>query len=165
MQTAIETGAKIEIGKMMKSGIPKKQAMAIKQPFEFIQIPLYNSIGGYKSYVYPIILIMILHQTLLFGLGMLQGTRNENHEKYTEKPEDIPFTLFARSTMYVFLYLLYGAIAFLIFPTIFNYPMHYNIIPLFVIYTLMLYTVAFFAQTLSYCFRTRETVLLIMVAS
>ena len=69
-------------GLMMKAGIPKKQALALKQPFEFVQVPLFNSIGGYKSYVYPVILILIRHQTFVLGLGLMQGTRNEIKEKY-----------------------------------------------------------------------------------
>ena len=164
-QTAIEMGGKIEVFRMMKQGLHKKQALTVKQPFEFVQTPLFNPVGGYKSYVYPVILVLILHQTLILGLGMLQGTRNEKKEKYCKEEKDLPFTLFARSTFYVILYLLYGAIAFLIFPSLFVYPMHYNIIPMFVIYILMLYCVSFFAQTLSYWFRMRESALLIMVVT
>ncbi|MBO5948902.1 ABC transporter permease, partial [bacterium] len=64
METALEMGAKIEIAKMIKQGIPTQKAIAIKQPFEFIQIPLYNIAGGYATYAYPMILILIMHQTL-----------------------------------------------------------------------------------------------------
>ncbi len=164
-QAAIETGAKIEVGKMMKSGVPKRQAVAIKQPFEFVQVPLFNSIGGYKSYVYPIILILILHQTLILGLGMRQGARNERRKKYCADSKDIPFVLFARTTLYVLIYLFYGSVAFLIFPEIFVYPMHYNIIPMYLMYILMLYAAAFFAQSISYFFKIREAVLLVMVVT
>ena len=165
LQAALENGARLEVGRMMKTGIPKKQAIAVKQPFEFISVPLFNPVGGYKSYVYPVILVMILHQTLIMGLGMLQGTRNQKKEKYTLDPKDIPFTLLARSTMYVLMYLFYGSVAFLIFPSLFVYPSHYNLIPLFLVYILFLYCVAFFAQTISYWFRMRESVLLIMVVT
>lgn len=163
LQTSIETGAKIEVAKMMKKSMPKKQAIAIKQPFEFVQVPLFNSIGGYKSYVYPVILILILHQTLVLGMGLVQGTRNEIKEKYCKDEKDIPVTLLARSTMYILLYLIYGFMAFLIFPSIFVYPMNYNIIPLFVMYLLMLYAAAFFAQTISYWFKIRESAILVLI--
>ena len=164
-QTSIEMGGRIEVIKMMKQGIHKKQAINVKKPFEFIQVPLFNSVGGYKSYVYPVILVLILHQTLLLGLGLQQGTRNEKKRKYCKKEKDMPFILFARSTLYVFLYLFYGAVAFFIFPELFVYPAHYNPLPLIGIFTLMLYAACFFAQTLAYCFRIRESALLIMVVT
>ncbi len=165
LQTAMSMGAKIEIGKLMKSGVPKQLAMTLKQPFEFIQIPLYNAAGGYETYVYPSILVMILHQTLVIGLGLMQGTRNELKENYCKKEEDIPFTLFARCTTYVLLYLFYSLIIFLIFPAIFIYPMSYNIIPLFALLIPMYYSAAFFSHSISYFFKTRESALLILVVT
>ena len=165
LQTAMSMGAKIEIGKLMKSGVPKQLAMTLKQPFEFIQIPLYNAAGGYETYVYPSILVMILHQTLVIGLGLMQGTRNELKENYCKKEEDIPFTLFARCTTYVLLYLFYSLIIFLIFPAIFIYPMSYNIIPLFALLIPMYYSAAFFSHAISYFFKTRESALLILVVT
>ena len=165
VQTAINMGARIEVGKLMKSGVPKQLAMNIKQPFEFVQTPLYNAAGGYETYVYPSILVMILHQTLVVGLGLMQGTRNELKENYCKKEEDIPFTLFARCTTYVLLYLFYSLIIFLIFPAIFVYPMAYNIIPLFALLIPMYYAAAFFSHTISYFFKTRESALLILVVT
>lgn len=35
------------------------------------QIPLYNTLEGYGSYVFPAISSLIIHQTILLGLGML----------------------------------------------------------------------------------------------
>lgn len=164
-QTAAAMGAKIEIGKLLKQGVPKQLALTIKQPFEFVQIPLYNASGGYETYVYPSILVMILHQTLIAGLGLIQGTRNELREKYCEKEKDIPVFLFARCTTYVLLYLFYSLIIFLIFPVFCVYPMAYNIIPLFILLIIIFYSAAFFAHTLSYFFKTRETVFLIIVVT
>jgi len=165
VQTAVSLGARIEVGKLMKSGVPKQLAMTLKQPFEFVQIPLYNPAGGYETYVYPSILVMILHQTLLVGLGIMQGTRNELREEYCKKEENLPFVLFARCTTYVLLYLFYSLIIFLLFPVIFVYPMAYNVIPLFLLLILMYYAAAFFAHTISYFFRTRESALLILVVT
>lgn len=165
MQTALETGARVEVGKLVKSGIPKQTALALKQPYQFVQVPLYNPAGGYETYVYPVILMMILHQTLIVALGMLQGTRNEKKIRYCKNDKEIPLTLFARATFYVILYLLYGAFIFLICPALCRYPMSYNILPLFVLYASMLYAGAFFAQVISYGFRTRESSLMILVVT
>lgn len=165
MQTTLETGARVEIGRLVKMGVPKKTALALKQPFQFVQIPLYNPAGGYETYVYPVILMMILHQTLIVALGMLQGTRNEKKIRYCKNDKEIPITLFARTTFYVLLYFLYGAFIFLICPALCRYPMCYNVLPLFVLYGLMLYAAAFFVQVISYGFRIREASLMVMVVT
>ncbi len=39
--------------------------------------PVFNPTGGYISYVVPAVFILILHQTLLIGLGLLCATQNE----------------------------------------------------------------------------------------
>lgn len=165
VQVATTLGAKIEVGKLMKKGVSKQMAINMKQPFEFVQIPLYNAAGGYETYVYPSILVMILHQTLVIGLGLMQGTKNELKEVYCKRKEDIPLTLFARCTTYVMLYLFYSAIIFLVLPALCVYPMAYNIIPLLLILIPMFYGAAFFSHTVSYFFRTRESSLLILVVS
>ncbi|MBR1753440.1 ABC transporter permease [bacterium] len=165
VQTAMETGAKIEVAKLIKKGIPKQMAITLKKPFEFVQTPLYNAQGGYKTYVYPVILILILHQTLIIGLGLMQGTLTELGGKFCRKEKNIPFILFAKCSAYVLLYLFYSVIIFLIFPALFNYPMSYNIVPLFVLLILMYYTAAFFSYTISLFFKARESSLLILVVT
>ena len=165
LQTALTLGARIEVGKLIKKGLSKQLAMTLKQPFQFVQIPLYNAAGGYETYVYPSILVMILHQTLIVGLGLLQGTRNELKETYCKKEKDIPIVIFGICTTYVILYLFYSIIIFLVFPAIFNYPMAYNIIPLFLLLIPMFYAATFFANTIAYFFKTRESTLLILVVT
>lgn len=165
METAIEMGAKIEIAKMIKQGIPKQKAIAIKQPFEYIQIPLYNIAGGYATYAYPMILILIMHQTLLLGLSIRLATQNEKNEPYCKNQKEIPFTIFARTSFYIILYLLYSLIFFLIYPALINYPMSYNIIPLFLLLIPMYYSIGFLAHVLSPIYKEREYPLLFIVVT
>lgn len=165
VQTAMEMGGKIEIAKLIKKGVPKQMAINLKKPFEFVQTPLYNAQGGYKTYVYPVVLILILHQTLIVGMGLMQGTVNELGGKFCRNKKNIPFILFSKCSAYVLLYLFYSLIIFLIYPALFNYPMSYNVFPLFVLLILMFYCVTFFAYTVSYFFKTREAVLLIFVVT
>lgn len=165
VQTAINYGARIEVGKLLKKGMPKDVALTVKQPFEFVQVPLYNPAGGYETYVYPVILILILHQTLVVGIGLMQGTRHELKENYCKKEDDIPLTLFGRSTAYVLLYMFYSIFYFLIYPAIGKYPMAYNLLPLVLILLPMFYSACFFSHTISYYFKKRESSLLILVVT
>ena len=47
------------------------------------QIPLYNTLSGYGSYVFPAISSLIVHQTILLGLGMLVAGYREVKWKAT----------------------------------------------------------------------------------
>lgn len=165
LQTAVYSGARLEVGKLLKQGVPKQMAMALNQPFEFVSVPLYNPAGGYATYVYPVILILILHQTLLVGIGLMQGTRQELREKYCLRKEDTAITLFGRSTAYVLLYMFYSIFYFIIYPEIVIYPMSYNLIPLILLLIPLFYGAAFFSHTISYFFKKRESSLLVLVVT
>lgn len=41
------------------------------------QIPLFNTLSGYGSYVFPAVAPLIIHQTIVLGLGMLIGGYRE----------------------------------------------------------------------------------------
>ncbi|MGE4316106.1 ABC transporter permease [Acinetobacter sp.] len=43
------------------------------------QIPLFNTLSGYGSYIFPAIAPLIIHQTILLGLCMLIATYREKH--------------------------------------------------------------------------------------
>ncbi len=74
---ALEMGGEVQAKNLIASGKTYGQAVASLQPFRPTQFVLYNP-GGYPSFILPIILILILQQTLLIGTGMLTGKTNEN---------------------------------------------------------------------------------------
>lgn len=162
-QTAVSLGVGIEVATLAKQGVPVQMAKAIKQPFEFVSTPVYNPAGGYATYVYPVVLILILHQTIIVGLGLLLGTRNEKKRSFCLRSQSRPMVLVARATCYVLLYLLYSVLYFLIYPMIVNYPMAYNVLPLLIFLIPFFYSIVFFAHVLSVFFNTRESSLLIFV--
>ena len=164
-QTAVSLGGAIEVNSLMKQGVPKQMAMNLKQPFEFVSTPLYNPAGGYATYIYPVILILILHQTIVVGLGLLLGTMKEKHRDFCYHKQNRGFVLFARSTAYVLLYMFYSLFYYLLYPAIVNYPMSYNLLPLFIFLVPFYYATVFFAHFLSILYTTRESSLLIFVVS
>lgn len=163
--TATAMGAQIEIGKLMKSGLSKQQATLVRLPFEYIQIPLFNPASGYASYIYPVVLILILQQTMLVGIGLLGGTLREQNKEFCEIKLSLPFVIIAKSTAYVLLYLIHSIFYFLVFPIIFNYPMHFQILNLLILLIPYLYAVSFLGQALVYFFKERETSILVIVVT
>lgn len=46
------------------------------------QIPLFNTLSGYGSYVFPAVAPLIIHQTILLGLSMLIAIYREQHRPF-----------------------------------------------------------------------------------
>ena len=177
-----ETGAKIEVGTLMKKGTPKEVAKSLVNPVEFVQNPLYNPIGSYQNYIYPLILIMILQQTMLIGVSMLNATLRERISGFKERGENGDWKLtklnainpysnnpieivIGKSLAYVLLYFIYALIFFLIFPTFVTYDMTYNLIPMFLILVPFLFASAFLGISLVYFCKKREISFFIMIVS
>ena len=68
--------AEVKVSRMVMSG----QAMALaKEQYSAFRLnlrPLFNPTMGYVNYVIPAVFILILHQTLLMGAGILGGGQN-----------------------------------------------------------------------------------------
>ncbi|MDY0281958.1 MAG: ABC transporter permease [Salinivirgaceae bacterium] len=59
------------------AGVPKVQAIQLSQPVRFNSEALYNPSSGYGSYTMVGLLILIIQQSLLMGIGMLSGSDKE----------------------------------------------------------------------------------------
>lgn len=177
-----EMGAKLEIGTLMKKGITKDAASSMVNPIEFVQNPLYNPIGSYQNYIYPLILIMILHQTMLIGISMLGATLREKINGYKEKMPDGSWKdaklntisnysnnpleiVLGKSLAYVLLYFIYALVFLLIFPAFIVYDMTYNIFPMLLILIPFLFATAFLGISLVYFCKQREVSFFIMIVS
>ena len=181
-QLAKEAGAKIEVKTLMQKGISKDNAIKSVSPFEIVQNPLYNPVGSYQNYIYPLVLVLILHQTMIIGVNILGCTIKEKMNgiyinddgkkefvkinKFNEF-SDNPFEIvLGKSCAYVLPYLIYAGIYFLIFPSFVVYQMNYShLFTMFSFLLLYLFTTSFFAQSLIIVFPTRESSFFIMVAS
>lgn len=70
-------GKQIEVKQKLLSGVPTDIAVKQVNPVQLRSEALYNPHSGYGSYVMPAILVLILQQTLLLGIGMRGGTDRE----------------------------------------------------------------------------------------
>ncbi|MBW2682449.1 MAG: ABC transporter permease [Deltaproteobacteria bacterium] len=78
MATAGKTlAAEVKISRLLMSG----QAMQLaKEQYNAVTLTLhalFNEAGGYVNYVIPAVFVLILHQTLIMGTGILGGDQNE----------------------------------------------------------------------------------------
>lgn len=165
----------VDVQKLMLSGndtvndtqiqaISKNEAMSLKQPFELISVALFNPSGGYRSYIYPAVLILILQQTLLVGMGLVGGTLREKRVycKQGAKPWEI---VIGKALAYFGLYFIYSILYFIIMPFWFNLNVHYNIFAIFALVIPYIFSICFLGQSLIYFFKERESSLMVLVVT
>src|SRR5574344_2672333 len=172
-ESTMTYSAKISIGRMVLAGVNKNVAMRVKMPFDYVQMPLFNPAGSYQNYIFPLILLLVLQQTMLIGVGMLAGTRKErliiarkkgdNSVKYCDI-SDNPFEIIlGRGLAYSLLYLAYAIFYFLFFPAVAVFTMHFNLIPVLFVTFVYLFAASMLSQTLVFLFTERETSLLLLI--
>ncbi len=71
------TGAMVEFQRLVAKGANIPQAQATTQPVIYQSHNLFNPYLGYGSFAMPAIIMVIIQQTLLIGIGMIGGTWRE----------------------------------------------------------------------------------------
>ena len=76
--------------------ITQREDVVTQRPLRYEQVALFNPQSGFASFLIPAVLIILLQQTLLLGIGMEAGTRRERMEQSHHFPPTEEFTLDAR---------------------------------------------------------------------
>ncbi len=71
------TGAMVEVQRLMAKGTNAQLTKSTVQPVIYQTHNLFNPYLGYGSFVMPAIIMVIIQQTLLIGIGMIGGTWRE----------------------------------------------------------------------------------------
>ncbi len=137
-------------------------AQQLSRAINATEVALFNPGGGYASFLIPGILILIIHQTLFFGIGMLAGTAREENKKHTLIPDHligkgIYRVVLGRAATYFTLYSLISAYVIGLIPIIFNLPRIGNIWEIYKLMLPFLLSTIFFSMSLSIFIKNRET--------
>ncbi len=167
--TAINTtGAMVEFQRLVARGANLPQAKAVTQPVIYQAHNLFNPYLGYGSFVMPAILIIILQQTLLIGVGMIGGTWREFglYRKLIPAGERRMSTLpiiAGKTVVYAVVYAITSLYLLTLHYRLFHYPMNgqtTTVIALMVPYLLSCIMLAIAVSTL---FRYREQSLMFLL--
>lgn len=138
------------------------------QPLAVDDVQIFNSTGGYGNALIPGVLMMIIQQTLLLGIGLAAGTARENNRYKDLVPISRHYNgifriVMGKSMAYFMLYAVIGAYLSLIVPKLFGFTTLASgaaLVGLLVPYIL---ACIFFGMTLSCMVRYRENVILLVV--
>lgn len=63
------------------NGATDKQIKTFSYPIEYRYVPMFNTQSGFASFLIPAVLILIIQQTMVLGVGMLAGDERERIKK------------------------------------------------------------------------------------
>lgn len=139
----------------MNTEIIEERTGRYDPPILFEQRNLFNADLGYGVFVMPAIILLIVQQTALIGVGMLSATRRERSERYTSGS---PFVVtIGRTVTYMAIYALTLGFVLTVHYTLFDYPMRgawWRCVAIVVPYLL---AVVLLAQSVGALFRRRES--------
>lgn len=155
VESAGTLSAGIEVRRLQAQGLPLESAMKARDPLPLISRPLFNPSEGYASYVVPAVLVLILQQTLLVGIGMVAGTRRERRA-VAAASGSLP-TLLGRTIAYFTIYLFHALFYFGVVFRLLGFPQRASALAILLFTTPFLLAVIFLGFSLAAIFPRRET--------
>lgn len=158
----------IEIQKKLSGNYTDREDVITTRPLAFEDVPVFNPAGGYGNFIIPGVLILILQQTLVLGIGMAAGTARERN-RYSDL---IPIhkcyggiyrIVFGKALCYLMIYTVMTVYLTMVVPRIFSFLALIRWQDLVALMVPYLLACIFFGMTVSCLVRYRENVMLLMV--
>jgi ABC-2 type transport system permease protein len=168
IQSVGTLSAGVEIKRLLASGDNEEQAMQKRDPMPSAFYNLYNPAGSYGSYLMPGLILIILQQTLLIGIGMVGGARKEkgNNKEINlgnSKSQNFISIVFGKSLAYFLLSLANLAFTLVYLPKLFGFPDKGQFADICILLVPYLFSIIFLGLAISMIFRRREHSIMTMV--
>lgn len=169
------TNVSLEVNKDIKveryiPGTTDRQDEISKMPIEYDYVPMYNPQSGFAAFLIPPVLMLIIQQTLLLGIGMSTGNSRERHagsvipyHPWYKNPVHI---VVGKALSYFVLYILLAIYMYTVVTDMFTLPQlgRYETFVAFICPYLL--ACIFLAMTLSaFIYRREDSILLIVFMS
>jgi len=131
-------------------------------------VPIFNSTGGYADSIIPAVLMLVLFQTLVLGIGLGAGTAREANRYRDLVPLSLHYNgifriVLGKSLCYFMVYCVMAAYITLVVPKIFGFVQLFDAVELIGLMVPFLLATIFFGMIVSCTIRYRENVMLIVV--
>ena len=139
-------------------------------PLKYEDVSLYNPHNGFASFLIPAVLILIIQQTLLLGIGLAAGTARENNRFGDLIPMSSHYhgtmrIVLGKSMCYMMIYAIMAAYLVCVVPEIFGFVQVSQPFTLFVFMVPYILACIFFSMTCSIFIHHREACFLIFVCT
>lgn len=166
-EVTMDLGSKLQVAAL--GGATPEQAKMAMSPIPYSSITLYNPESGFASFLIPAVLILVLQQSLILGIGLLAGGIYEHkklHRYYSNREmmhNNIMHIVFGKAICYYSLYIVSTMYILHVVPWLFKYPQIGNQWEIYAFIAPFLLSSIFFGMTLSVFVRERETSFLLFV--
>lgn len=165
------TEVSLEMNKDIKaerlSGLSDWQKEVSVQPIEYEYVPMFNSQNGFSTFLLPGVLILVLQQTLVLGITMMAGTERERRRKknlmLTDEYGSPIDVLTGKGLAYFVFYCFIAFYVLCIVPKLFDFNQLWHFFDLAMFIVPFLFASIFFAISISYFVRDRESCFLLFV--
>lgn len=166
----LESMRNVQIDRYEKMGLNEEFAWELVQEAPYTDNALFSPTGGYGSFLIPAVLVMILHQTLFFGICMLAGAiREEKSELYRIPGRKRGYsafrTLIGRGGAYFVIYYALAAILLGLLPRLFGLPHIGNIVDVLCFNVPFILAVIFFGLCVGFFIRNQESGLVLLIST
>ncbi len=161
-------GGGVAVKRYMAEGQSLQQAKISASPLDVQTHMLYNPSGAYGSFVMPGLIIIIIQQTLLIGIGIIGGTFSESKNSPFVLPEkkrmrEVVPLVFGRVGAYLLISAFNVCFALVIVHNWFGYPDKAGMLEVLMLLFPFLLAVIFFGIGLSTLFMHRESAIVFMM--
>lgn len=166
--TNVSLAMNADIKVQRKPSTTVEQDKVTQMPIRYEQVDLYNPQTGFAAFLIPAVLILVLQQTLVLGVGLSAGTDNESNRYRELQPINSHFNgmlriVFGKGFAYLLVYLWNIAFVLEVVPRIFCLPQIGNPLDLWLIAIPFLLAIIFMAMTVTFLIRQRETGFMLIV--
>lgn len=166
----LESMRNVQVDRYQQMGMDSEFAWELVQEAPYSENALFSPTGGYGSFLIPAILVMILHQTLFFGICMLAGAiREEKTELYRIPGRRRGYsafrTLIGRGAAYFVIYYALAAILLGLLPRVFDIPHIGSIWDILRFNVPYILAVIFFALCIGFFIRNQEVSIVLLIST
>ncbi|MBR6455729.1 MAG: ABC transporter permease [Prevotella sp.] len=165
-EVASDMNTKLQIA--MSGNYTDREDEISTQPLAFDEVPVFNPTGGYGSFLIPPVLMLVIQQTLLLGIGLAAGTARETNRYRDLVPVSRHYNgvfriVFGKSLAYFMIFCVIAAYLTIIVPRLFGFTTLLSAGSLIGLLLPFILASIFFGMMLSCLVRYRENVLLLVV--
>ena len=163
---SLEMGAELKV--LRSPGTTAEVDAVTQHPIEYRQVDIFNPAAGFASFLIPAVLVLLLQQTLVLGVGLSAGTARERNSYAELLPINRHYhglvrIILGKGTAYFLIYLWNVLYCLFIVPKMFSLPQIGSTLDIWLIALPFLIATTAFAMTCSLLIRQRETAFMIIV--
>lgn len=168
--TAVASLMGSEVQVKLSGNYTNRENEIATQPLKYEEVPMFNPTGGYGNFILPGVLMLIIQQTLLLGIGMMYSTRRERGyliptavQPILQHRHPLLSIFTGRTLCFLLIYAVVSAYVLLAIPMMFHFVQILQPGSFFIFVLPYLLACIFFAMTVACLLRQREDVMIMVV--